>query len=556
MTVQQLETLFTFIGGLGMFLYGMNVMADGLQKAAGSRLKNLLRILTSNRLLAVLVGAGVTAIIQSSSATTVMIVGFVNAGIMNLGQAIGVIMGANIGTTMTGWLVSMKEWGALLLFCKPEFIAPCFIGIGAFLTMLAKKSRTKDIGEIMVGFGILFVGISFLSNAIAPYKDAPIFSKIFTVLGKNPILAILAGAVVTGIIQSSSASIGILQTLAMNGMVAWNSAIFITLGQNIGTCVTALLSSINTSRTAKRAAVMHLLFNVVGAVGFGFVMFFLFRWNPVWASSKITMVQISIFHTIFNVVNTIVLFPFANGLVYLSGVLLPEQVHKPEKTELESFCHLDERILETPSFAMENVLKEMIHMGEMTIANFKRAMQALFSEDQNAVQQVYTMEKQIDYCRKKITEFLIQLSNVSLTEEQHLIVNHLFYTVSDIERVGDHSENLAELAEEKIKNGLLFPEEIMIELKQMYGLAFAAFEHAIEARKNGDSQDVGKVVKLEERVDQMEAQLREKQIQRLSKSHCSAEAGMIVGDVLMNLERISDHSYNIVNYVKAEQEKR
>jgi len=312
--MQHVEMLFRFIGGLGMFLYGMNVMADGLQKSAGDKMKHLLEFLTRNRLMGILVGAGVTAIIQSSSATTVMVVGFVNAGLMNLTQAVGVIMGANIGTTVTAWLVSMSEWGA---FLKPEFFAPLLIGIGAFMLLFSKKEKIVDVSEILVGFGVLFIGLNFMSGAITPYRDAPIFSEAFRVLGRNPILGMLAGLAVTALIQSSSASVGILQTLAANGLVNWSSAIFITLGQNIGTCVTALLSSLGAHKTAKRAAVIHFLFNTIGAIVFGLLMFVVFTINKAWASSEINSVGISMFHTFFNVTNTLLLYPFGNLLVKL-----------------------------------------------------------------------------------------------------------------------------------------------------------------------------------------------------------------------------------------------
>ena len=353
--MEAVGVLFQFIGGLGMFLYGMNAMADGLQKSAGSRMQQLLEVLTSNKLLGILVGAGITAIIQSSSATTVMVVGFVNAGIINLGQAVGIIMGANIGTTVTSWIVSMSEWGEML---KPEFFAPLLVGIGAAVIMFAKDSRKKQIGEIFIGFGLLFIGLDFMSSAIKPYRDAPIFAQAFSVLGRNPLLGILTGAVVTAIIQSSSASVGILQTLALNGVVNWQSAIFITLGQNIGTCVTALLSSVGAHRTAKRAAVIHLLFNCIGAVIFGILMFILFQFRPQLAASPINSVEISIFHTIFNIANTIILFPFTNYLVKLSYVFVKEPKEEKEQVvdvESEMMRHLDSRILENPSFAIEHV---------------------------------------------------------------------------------------------------------------------------------------------------------------------------------------------------------
>ena len=380
MSITDLGMIFQFIGGLGMFLYGMGAMADGLQKFAGNRLQKLLGILTTNRVLGVLVGAGVTAIIQSSSATTVMVVGFVNAGIINLLQATGIIMGANIGTTVTSWIVSMSEWGEVL---KPEFFAPVLFGAGAFITLFAKSHKKKEGAEILIGFALLFIGLSFMSGAIKPYRDAPIFSEAFRVLGQNPILGILTGLVVTAVIQSSSASVGILQTLAINGMVNWQSAIFITLGQNIGTCVTALLSCIGTSRTAKRAAVIHLLFNVFGTVIFGFAMFFIFIANPAFASSTADSVGISVFHTIFNITNTVLLFPFAGLLVKASDILVRKGTEKPVSTvEADMVRHLDDRILETPSFAIENAGHEIINMAKISLANVKIATAALLEENE------------------------------------------------------------------------------------------------------------------------------------------------------------------------------
>ena len=361
--MSHIEMLFRFIGGLGMFLYGMNVMADGLQKSAGGRMRHLLGVLTKNRILGILLGAAVTAVIQSSSATTVMVVGFVNAGLMNLTQAAGIIMGANIGTTITAWVVSMSEWGSIL---KPEFFAPLLIGIGAFLVLFSKKEKPRELSEILIGFGLLFIGLSFMSGAITPYRDAPVFSEAFRILGGSPVLGILTGLVVTAVIQSSSASVGILQTLAANGVVTWNSAIYITLGQNIGTCVTALLSSLGAHRTARRAAVIHLLFNVMGAVLFGGIMFGLFSLNRTWAAASINSVQISVFHTVFNVTNTIILFPFANWLVKMSGILVKgEEEEEPEEAASMQLPHLDERILETPSFAVEYAAKEVVRMGEL-----------------------------------------------------------------------------------------------------------------------------------------------------------------------------------------------
>ena len=294
MSVNDISSLFSFIGGLGMFLYGMNIMADGMQKTAGSKMSQFLGMLTNNRLMAVLLGALITAIIQSSGATTVMVVGFVSAGVLNLTQAVGVIMGANIGTTITAWIVSMNQLGDAFAVFQPAFFAPLLIGIGAIFMLFGKKQRMKTAGEILVGLGLLFIGLDFMSSSISPYTDAPVFSEAFRLLGSNPLLGMIIGALVTALLQSSSASVGILQTLAMNGVVTTNAAIFITLGQNIGSCVTAMISSIGGSRTAKRAAVIHLTFNVMGAVIFGVISFILFSLHPVLAAHNITSVQISI----------------------------------------------------------------------------------------------------------------------------------------------------------------------------------------------------------------------------------------------------------------------
>jgi phosphate:Na+ symporter len=549
------KSLFTFAGGLGMFLYGMNIMADGLQKGAGNKMKQLMGFLTNNRIVGVLVGALVTAIIQSSSATTVMVVGFVNAGIINLTQAVGVIMGANIGTTVTGWLVSMNEWGS---FLKPDFFAPVLIAIGAFILMFAKHSGKKTVGEILVGFGVLFVGLSFMSGAIEPYSDSPIFATAFRTLGGNPFLGILTGAVVTAIIQSSSASVGILQTLALNGMVTWNSAVYITLGQNIGTCITALLSSAGANKTAKRAAVIHLLFNMIGAVVFGVGMFIIFHINPTFASSSIDSVQISIFHTIFNITNTLMLFPFANKLVQLSGLIIrddeKEKAQLPEVVDEEEdiLRHLDKRILESPSFALENADQEILHMARITCQNVENSFKAVMENDEDCVLSVLQEEKSIDRLAKKLSKYLVQVSSLSLTEQQHMIVNHLFYTVSDIERIGDHAENIAELAKYKIENHIEFSDTAHEELKGLMSYVSSSLDYSIKARTEMSWEAVQKAKEYEDLVDYVESELREKHIERLAKNLCKPTSGVVFLDLLTNLERISDHADNMSSYVKKE----
>lgn len=549
MSMSDIENLFVFIGGLGMFLYGMNVMADSLQKAAGSRMKNLMGILTNNRLLAVLVGALVTAIIQSSSATTVMVVGFVNAGILSLTQAVGVIMGANIGTTITGWLVSMQEWGA---FLKPDFLAPLFIGIGAFVLLFTNSEKKKQVAEIAIGFGVLFIGLSFMSDSIGVYKDSDIFKTAFQTLGKNPILGILVGAVVTAIIQSSSASVGILQTLAASGLVNWNSAVFITLGQNIGTCVTALISSVGANKTAKRAAVIHLLFNVMGAVIFGVIMFVLFMFNSEWAAARISSVDISIFHTIFNITNTVVLFPFAKKLVSLSGLFLKDDETEEQDEEKAMLRHLDERIFETPSFAVLNAVLEVVHMGEITYENVQRGMKAVTDNDTKIIEEVYETEKTIDSMAKMISEYLVKINNLQLNEEQHNLISDLFYTVSDIERIGDHAENLAELADFKVKNDIQFSENATTELKDMVEMVRHSVAYAIAARQNQEMSLANQAREYEAKIDVVEEELRKKHIERLANNLCQPKAGVVFLDILSNLERISDHADNIAEYVQNE----
>ena len=551
MSMEDLGNLFQFIGGLGMFLYGMHIMADGLQRSAGGKMQKLMEFLTRNRLLAILVGAGVTAIIQSSSATTVMVVGFVNAGMMTLTQAVGVIMGANIGTTITAWIVSMSEWGSIL---KPEFFSPLLLGIGAFLLLFSKSEKKNKVGEILVGFSVLFIGLSFMSGSIEPYRDAPIFSQAFVVLGRNPILAILTGAVVTAIIQSSSASVGILQTLAMNGIVTWKSAVFITLGQNIGTCVTALISSSGAGRNAKRASIIHLLFNVCGAVIFGVVMFVVFLINPAWGNSTANSVNISIFHTVFNVTCTIILLPFADGLVKLSGRILraDDKEDALEDPVAEMQRKLDRRILNNPAIAMEAIQTGVSTMAQLAEKNVALAVEGALNGDKEKTDLVFLQEKQINEMEKMLTAFLVEVDNLSLTEHQHEKIKNLFYTVSDIERAGDHAENIAELAEQMRKDKMTFSGKGHSDLEAIAKETMDAFHLAVQARKSDDVEAAAAVDAHEKNVDSLEKDLREKHIRRLSKGKCEPESGVIFLDIISNLERVADHATNIAGYVESE----
>lgn len=559
MSIADVSNLFTFCGGLGMFLYGMHVMSDGIQRSAGEKMKNLLGILTNNRLTAVLVGALITAIIQSSGATTVMVVGFVNAGLMTLTQVVGVIMGANIGTCITAWIVSMESLGDAFKAMSPTLYAPLIICIGAFLIMFSKKNGRKDVGNILIGLGLLFLGLDFMKNGAGEYTDLPIFTTAFQLFSANPILGIAIGMIVTAIMQSSSAAVGILQMLASTGgVVTAASAIYISLGSNIGSCVTALLSSMGTTRNAKRTAVMHLTFNIVGTILFGTVLYIVFLFNQTLRVAPITSVGISIFHTVFNIICTILLFPFANVLVKISDIVVPkkeeamEQKQDSNSEENAALRHLDKRILESPAFAVEAASREVVHMGEITLQNTRLALEAITTQEMDMVQKVYENEKTINNLEKMLTEYLVKVNNLSLTDHQHLIVSNLFYTVNDIERVGDHTENIAEQVEYMINNQIHFSETGKKDIQDIGNTAAKAFAYSIECREKNSKEALRKVINLEDDVDTLEEDLRAKHIQRLSAGECDPSSGVVFLDIIGNLERISDHATNIVGYVRDE----
>lgn len=554
--IEHITNIFAFAGGLGMFLYGMQIMADGMQKTAGGRLQKILGLITNNRVVAIGVGALITAIIQSSSATTVMVVGFVSGGILTLSQAVGVIMGANIGTTITAWLVSINEIGAAFDLMKPEFYAPAIVGIGALILIFSSSEKKKTVAEIILGLGLLFLGLKYMSGSISAYRDSRIFFDIFAALGQSPLLGILAGLVVTALLQSSSASVGILQTLAMSGIVNFSSAIFITLGQNIGTCVTAMISGIGGSRTAKRAATIHLLFNSIGAIVFGFACYVYFLFNKNLASSTIDSVGISIFHTIFNLTMTVLLFPFADGLVKLSGILVKDieageaNIEDRDQELLTTLRHLDARIFETPVFALETVTNEVVRMGELAYENVKRSMK----QDLNleAIETIMKTEQTINSIQQMLIEYLIKVDNLPLNEHQKMVVTSLFYTVNDFERIADHAENIAENRKLLLDKGLVLSETAMEDLNTMNDYVLEAIQSSITARKGGSMEAIRNTNKYEDMVDNLEVDLREKHIERLSSGLCNPEAGVIFLDLLSNLERISDHATNIAGHVLKE----
>lgn len=532
-----LKIIFGVIGGLGLFLYGMNLMGAGLQKAAGDRLRKIIELLTSNKYMGALVGLFVTAIIQSSSATTVMVVGFVNAGIMNLTQAVGVIMGANIGTTVTAQLVS---------FSLTDF-APIAVGIGMIFYLFSSNEKTKQIAEIMIGFGILFIGMEFLKDAVKPLRDYPGFGDMIIKFSHNPILGILIGFGLTVIVQSSSASMGILLALASEGLIPLSSALPILYGENIGTCITAMLSSIGASKNAKRAAVMHLSFNVIGTTLFIFLLtkpitYFVTMLDPTNAAR-----QIANAHTLFNISNVVIQLPFAMLLVKIANLVIPEK--EGEEVEFKVTKYIDSRILETPSIALANTIRECLHMGNVAKRSFKASMEGFFNRNTNEVKSTFTIEKEVNELEKALVDYLVKLSNKELGDENREIVDGLFSTVNDIERVGDHAENIAELAMEVLGKNLLFSNEAIGDLEAIYNKTMQAYEAALEAMKTGNRDIAMTVIGIEDQVDAMERSFRMNHIYRLNKGLCNPEAGVIFLDMISNLERIADHASNIAKAV-------
>lgn len=534
-----------FIGGLAMFIYGMNIMADGLQKAAGSKMKKILEVLTKNKLMGIGLGALVTAIIQSSSATTVMVVGFVNAGLMNLTQAISVIMGANIGTTITGWLVSSSEWASML---SPSTLAPIAVMAGVVINLASKKQRGKDIACIIIGFGILFIGMNTMSDSVVPLQESEIFRTVFVTLGANPLLGILAGAGVTAIIQSSSASQGILLSLAAAGLVPIKAAVFIIMGQNIGTCVTAILSSIGASKNAKCVGTMHLTFNIIGSIVFSIIAMLVFaKADPSLGEGIITMTQISAIHTVFNIGTTILLVPFSRYII-----LFAMKINGIEKVETEDeaqLVHLDKRMMSTPSVAVEGAKLETIRLGHIARENLAAAIETLMNHDAERIAAVKQKEGVINKVCDSVSEYLVELCSYNLNDRDSETVTSLLNTISDMERIGDHAENVVELAEEMANEGISFSETALTELAEMTEATLGSYDNAIRALELDDVQYAVKTTYLEDRVDRMEKELRAGHITRLSNAECSVSAGIHFLDLLGNLERVSDHAMNIAQVV-------
>ena len=532
-----------FIGGLGMFIYGMQIMAQGLENAAGSKMKSLLEVLTKNKFFGVLLGAFITAVIQSSSATTVMVVGFVNAGIMNLTQAMGVIMGANIGTTVTGWLVSSVEWAKAL---SPANIAPVAVMIGVIVMLTGKRRSTKDISSIIVGFGILFIGITTMSDAVEPLQQSEAFCNLFVTLGHSPFLGIVAGALVTAVIQSSSASVGILQSLAAAGLVPFNAAVYIIMGQNIGTCVTAIMSSIGAKKTAKTAAVMHLLFNIIGTIIFSVVAIVFFKViNPGFGEGLITQTEISTVHTIFNIGTTILLFPVSDWIIKLAKKLEIEDSDDVDEGQVL----LDDRMLETPSIALQSTVSEMVRMGHVVRGTMNRTRDVLITKKREEIEKIREEETIADGLCKGITEYAIKLNTLSINEKEHQEVASILQIVSDIERVSDYCENISEFAENLKDQKASFSEIAREEIQQMEDVCIDCFRYAIEALEERSKEKAMKVIEKESQADELEIALRTAHMKRLARNECSTESGIVFLDALVCLERISDHARNIAEEI-------
>ena len=533
-----MEIAISLLGGLGLFLYGMNIMAEGLQKSAGDKLKTILEKLTSNTIMGVLVGTVVTAIIQSSSAATVMVVGFVNAGIMNLTQAIGVIMGANIGTTVTAQLVSFKL----------EALAPVALGIGIIMYLFSKKQKTKELSLVLLGFGILFTGMEFMKDAVKPLAEYEGFRNALIYFGNHPLLGILAGFLITGIIQSSSASMGMLIALASEGLIPLSAALPILYGDNIGTCVTSLISSIGASKNAKRAATMHLTFNVIGTLIFVLVLNYPITKLVTWLDPNDAARQIANAHSIFNVVNVLVLLPFAKYIVKLVLKLIP--ITEEEHDETSSTKYLDERILQTPSIAVGNIVKEVIRMGQKADKALEYSMKALNNKSISDVEKTVKYEETVNNLQKEILNYLLKLSKLPLNNDERFTVDLLFNTVNDIERVSDHAENISELASLTIEKDLTFSSTAKEEMENIYEKVSKNFKLSLKCLEDKNQELVKDIYKIEEEVDSLEKLYKKKHMERLNNGSCTIDSGVIFLDLLTNLERISDHSCNIGNQVE------
>ena len=543
--------LFALVGGLALFLYGMSVMGSGLEKVSGGKLERILEKLTSNPIKAVLLGAGVTAVIQSSSATTVMVVGFVNSGIMKLSQAIGIIMGANIGTTITAWLLSLTGiessnfWVQLV---KPSSFAPILALVGIILFMAAKSDKKKNTGEILLGFAILMSGMESMSAAVEPLADVPEFTNILTMFN-NPILGVLTGAILTGIIQSSSASVGILQALSVTGGFTYGSVIPIILGQNIGTCVTALLSSVGTNKDARRTAVVHLYFNIIGSTVF-LTLFYLGNmiFDFAFADEVVGPAGIALVHSIFNIFTTCILLPFTKGLEKLAYITIP--VSEDEKDTIdETFSILDERFLNSPSFAIEQCKSLVNQMGVLARDSFLEAMEVVKNPTEEGIASVIQKENQVDIYNDKISAYLAKLKSGRISYEDGLKTTFLLHCITDFERISDHAVNTVECAQKMVNDDAEFSKKAREEMQVYTDAITDILQRTTDSFMQEDVKLARTVEPLEEVIDTLNKEIKKHHMKRLNKGKCTPALGLILSDLAMNYERVADHCSNIAVYM-------
>lgn len=534
--------IFTMLGGLAMFLFGMDIMGKALEKQAGNKLQGIIAKMTDNPVKGFVLGLAATVVVQSSSATTVMMVGFVNSGLMQLHQAVGVIMGSNVGTTVTAWILSLAglEGDSFIInLLKPTGFTPIFGFIGIILFMFIKNDRLKGVGTIMLGFCLLMTGMITMSNAMSPLADIPGFQELF-VKFEMPLLGMVVGAALTALIQSSAAGVGILQALSLTGAVTCSSALPIILGQNIGTCVTAMLSAIGANKSAKRTAVVHLYFNIIGALLF---MALFYGLNAIvhfsFMSAPVTPFMIAIIHTCFNVVATAALLPFARGLEKLAYLTIPDH-ENPGKTEM-----LDERLLATPSVAVQNSHMQTVNMAETVRSNLLQAMSLVHKWDPKCAESVRTNEDVIDTYEDRIGSYLVKLSERDLTVEDSHEVSVLLHTIGDFERIGDHACNIYDSAAEIHDKEVKMSEEAWSELAVLESVIQDILDKTIHAFETNDLHAATKVEPMEQVVDDLVRSMRDRHIRRLQNGTCGIEAGFVLQDLLINYERIADHCSNV-----------
>lgn len=537
--------MFTLLGGLALFLYGMKVMGDALEKSAGRQLKNILAKLTSNTFNGFLLGLGVTLIIQSSSATTVMVVGFVNAGVMTLRQATGVIMGANLGTSVTAWLLSTTaiQGGGILEFFKPSTFSPLLAFVGILLLMFQNNAKRKDVGLILLGFAVLMTGMELMSGSVAGLKESEAFTSVLTRFS-NPILGIIVGAVFTAVIQSSSASVGILQALAGAGLVSQAVAIPVIIGQNIGTCVSAMISSIGAGKNARRAALVHLYFNILAAtlVGGGFFLIDAFVHFDM--SAAISPFGIAVVHTGFKIIALLLIMPISRLLEKAAMLTVPDSKDDAETTEL-----LDDRLLATPAVAIESARKVALDMAKLSVQSLKSSILLLSNFTPKGMETIKAEEDKVDKYEDTLGTYLVKVSSQELTEADSHEVTKLMHIIGDFERISDHAVNIAGTAEEMAEKKVSFSEKAQKEITVMITAVGEILDNALDAFSAGDMNCAFKVEPLEEVIDYLNAKIKKRHVARLQRGECTIELGFVLNDLLNNLERVADHCSNVAGCV-------